>query len=123
MTGAARRAHAEIELASEPDPSPAPDARSEPAGTSARWRDTVAVATLALVVRAALIGWAAGRFPPTADGLFYHRIAERIGNGLGYTWLWPDGVVTCPTCRWRKNAFATSNLTCVTRPPSSKKPT
>ena len=35
-----------------------------------------------------------GSFPPTADGTYYHLLATRIASGQGYTWLWPDGVVT-----------------------------
>ncbi|MDI1482190.1 hypothetical protein [Polyangium sp. y55x31] len=61
---------------------------------SPRSRDTWIVLAAALVARLAVIAWAASRFPPTADGTFYHRIAERVAKGLGYTWLWPDGVVT-----------------------------
>ena len=38
--------------------------------------------------------WAAGAIPPAADGEYYHRLATRIASGQGYTWLWPDGVVT-----------------------------
>ncbi len=38
--------------------------------------------------------WAGPRVPPTADGAFYHVVAGRIAEGQGYTWLWPDGVVT-----------------------------
>jgi 4-amino-4-deoxy-L-arabinose transferase-like glycosyltransferase len=49
---------------------------------------------LALEVRLAVVIWASSRFPPTADGTYYQRIAERIAKGLGYTWLWPDGAVT-----------------------------
>ncbi|AUX45742.1 hypothetical protein SOCE26_072380 [Sorangium cellulosum] len=60
----------------------------------ARRRDAVAVFAVALAARIAVVAWAAGRFPPTADGTYYQRIAERIAAGLGYTWLWPDGVVT-----------------------------
>ncbi|WP_437671029.1 hypothetical protein [Sorangium sp. So ce131] len=60
----------------------------------ARRRDALAVFALALAARVAVVAWAAGRFPPTADGTYYQRIAERIAAGLGYTWLWPDGVVT-----------------------------
>jgi hypothetical protein len=57
-------------------------------------RDGWIVLAVALVARLAVVAWAAPRFPPTADGTFYHRVAERIGQGLGYTWLWPDGAVT-----------------------------
>ena len=49
---------------------------------------------VALAARLAVVVWAAGRFPPTADGKYYETIAERIAQGLGYTWLWPDGAVT-----------------------------
>jgi 4-amino-4-deoxy-L-arabinose transferase-like glycosyltransferase len=52
------------------------------------------VLAVALAARLAVVAWAASRFPPAADGLFYQRIAERIAGGLGYTWLWPDGAVT-----------------------------
>jgi hypothetical protein len=38
--------------------------------------------------------WGASRFPPAADGQFYQVVANRIAQGQGYTWLWPDGVVT-----------------------------
>ncbi len=60
----------------------------------ARRRDSIFVFAVALVVRILIVVWAAPRFPPTADGTFYHRIAQRIAEGHGYTWLWPDGVVT-----------------------------
>lgn len=59
-----------------------------------RSRDGLAVAVVALAARLAVAAWAAGAFPPTADGAYYHRIAERIAEGHGYTWLWPDGAVT-----------------------------
>ncbi len=59
-----------------------------------RRRDSGIVVATALAVRIAVVVWAASRFPPTADGTFYHRIAERMAQGHGYTWLWPDGVVT-----------------------------
>jgi 4-amino-4-deoxy-L-arabinose transferase-like glycosyltransferase len=57
-------------------------------------RDAIVVAAVALAVRfaMALYGWE--RFPPADDGTFYHTVASRIANGLGYTWLWPDGAVT-----------------------------
>lgn len=57
-------------------------------------RDSWLVFVVALAVRAVVVLWSASRFPPTADGTFYHRIAERMAAGHGYTWLWPDGVVT-----------------------------
>lgn len=57
-------------------------------------RDGLLIALGALAVRLLAVAWAAPRFPPAADGVYYHRVAERIAAGLGYTWLWPDGVVT-----------------------------
>jgi 4-amino-4-deoxy-L-arabinose transferase-like glycosyltransferase len=57
-------------------------------------REAGAVFVLALALRLAVVAWASSRIPPTADGTFYQTIAERIANGHGYTWLWPDGVVT-----------------------------
>ncbi|MGK3991728.1 hypothetical protein [Sorangium sp. So ce1024] len=67
---------------------------SADAPAAAPRRDAAAIFAVALAVRVAVVAWAAGRFPPTADGTYYHRVAERIAEGLGYTWLWPDGVVT-----------------------------
>ncbi len=67
----------------------APEEAGAPSRSDARW-----IAALALEVRLAVVIWAALRFPPTADGTYYQRIAERIAQGLGYTWLWPDGAVT-----------------------------
>ena len=55
---------------------------------------SLVVFATALLARLAMVAWAAGRIPPTADGAYYHRIAQRIAEGLGYTWLWPDGAVT-----------------------------
>lgn len=49
---------------------------------------------LGLLVRLSVVGWAWGSFPPVADGSFYQVVAARIASGQGYTWLWPDGVVT-----------------------------
>lgn len=49
---------------------------------------------VALGVRLLVVLWAAQRFPPEADGAYYHVVASRIAEGLGYTWLWPDGAVT-----------------------------
>jgi len=57
-------------------------------------RDAVRLAALGLVVRAGVIAWAGTRFPPAEDGRFYAIVAGRIAEGLGYTWLWPDGAVT-----------------------------
>lgn len=56
--------------------------------------DSFVVLAVAFLARLAVVAWAASRIPPAADGVYYQRIAERIGRGLGYTWLWPDGVVT-----------------------------
>jgi hypothetical protein len=42
----------------------------------------------------AFVAFAAPRFPPAGDGTFYDVVARRIALGQGYTWLWPDGVVT-----------------------------
>jgi hypothetical protein len=52
------------------------------------------VALVALVLRAAVVVYAADRFPPADDGSFYHVVAGRIAQGLGYTWQWPDGAET-----------------------------
>ncbi|MCA9620427.1 MAG: glycosyltransferase family 39 protein, partial [Myxococcales bacterium] len=49
---------------------------------------------LALAVRLAVVAWAGGRFDAAADGRYYHILATRLSQGLGYTWAWPDGVVT-----------------------------
>lgn len=49
---------------------------------------------LALFVRLGFVVWGASRFPPAGDGQYYHTVADRIARGLGYTWAWPDGVVT-----------------------------
>jgi 4-amino-4-deoxy-L-arabinose transferase-like glycosyltransferase len=49
---------------------------------------------LALALRLALALLGASRFPPADDGTFYHLVATRIAEGLGYTWAWPDGAVT-----------------------------
>ncbi len=53
-----------------------------------------AVVGCAVATRVALLAWAIPRFPPAEDGVFYHTVASRIAAGLGYTWQWPDGVVT-----------------------------
>jgi hypothetical protein len=54
----------------------------------------VVVGGVAVGVRLAIVLWAASAIPPAADGVYYHQIATRIAEGHGYTWLWPDGVVT-----------------------------
>lgn len=59
-----------------------------------RASDGIALASLGLVLRLAVVAWAAPRFPPSEDGHYYHVVATRIADGLGYTWLWPDGAVT-----------------------------
>ena len=60
----------------------------------ARLRDAWTLAAAALFIRAILVAWAASRFLPAEDGKYYQIVAWRIARGLGYTWLWPDGVVT-----------------------------
>lgn len=62
--------------------------------TRARTCDAALVFLLAFVARAAVVLWGSDHVPPTADGAFYHVVAGRIAEGLGYTWLWPDGAVT-----------------------------
>jgi hypothetical protein len=48
----------------------------------------------ALAARLAVVAWAASRVGVAGDGTYYQRIAERVAGGFGYTWVWPDGVVT-----------------------------
>jgi 4-amino-4-deoxy-L-arabinose transferase-like glycosyltransferase len=57
-------------------------------------RGGATVFAVALAARLAVVVWAHGRFPPTGDGYFYHRLAERIAAGEGYSWRWPDGTVS-----------------------------
>jgi 4-amino-4-deoxy-L-arabinose transferase-like glycosyltransferase len=57
-------------------------------------RDGLTATAVALLARTAVVLWGATRFPPVEDGRFYHVIAGRVAAGEGYTWLWPDGVVT-----------------------------
>ncbi len=52
------------------------------------------VLALALTARLAVVVWGWARFPPEADGTFYHTVAQRIAHGQGYTWLWGDGAIT-----------------------------
>ena len=68
--------------------------REDPPTPATSLRGAGLVFALALAARLAVVAWAAGRIPPVADGSFYHTIATRIAEGLGYTWLWPDGAVT-----------------------------
>lgn len=57
-------------------------------------RGGLVVAGVGLFARLAVVAWAAGRIPPTADGTYYDTLARRLAEGHGYTWLWPDGAVT-----------------------------
>ena len=57
-------------------------------------RETWWIFGLALALRLLVALWGAGRFPPADDGSFYHVVATRIAHGDGYTWAWPDGVIT-----------------------------
>jgi hypothetical protein len=56
--------------------------------------DAVVVAAVALVARVAVVAWASPRFPAVEDGHYYDVLARRIAAGDGYTWAWPDAVVT-----------------------------
>ncbi len=59
------------------------------------WREAWLCAAAALAARLAVVAWAAhARFPAVEDGFFYDTLARRLAMGAGYTWLWPDGVVT-----------------------------
>ncbi len=51
-------------------------------------------AGVALGARLFVTALAWNRFPPADDGVFYDTLAKRLAQGLGYTWAWPDGVVT-----------------------------
>ena len=57
-------------------------------------RDAWLVFLLAFFARCGACFWGFDRVPPTADGAFYHVVAQRIAAGEGYTWLWPDGAIT-----------------------------
>jgi len=75
----------------------APDAARGLAVTrwrAAGWPDSAVVLLVALLARLLMAAWAGQDFPPVADGSYYHRLASRLAAGHGYTWLWPDGVVT-----------------------------
>lgn len=52
------------------------------------------VFAVALLARIVVVVVSAKRFPPSADGTYYHTFADRLARGLGYTWAWPDGAVT-----------------------------
>jgi 4-amino-4-deoxy-L-arabinose transferase-like glycosyltransferase len=56
--------------------------------------DSLGVVGLAFIARGATLLWAGARFPPAADGVYYEKLAARIAEGWGSTWLWPDGKVT-----------------------------
>ncbi|HEX2869788.1 MAG TPA: hypothetical protein VHP33_01005 [Polyangiaceae bacterium] len=60
---------------------------------AARWQ-AVWLFALALGLRLVVAAVGHKRFPPADDGTFYHAVAARIADGAGYTWAWPDGVVT-----------------------------
>lgn len=58
-----------------------------------RW-DRLILAGAALFLRLVVVLLSFRRVVPTADGKFYHVVAQRIAQGEGYTWLWEDGTVT-----------------------------
>ena len=57
-------------------------------------RARIVVLATALVSRLAVVAWAGSAIGPTADGTYYEKVARRVAEGYGYTWQWPDGVVT-----------------------------
>jgi hypothetical protein len=59
-----------------------------------RRRDGLAVFALALTVRLGVVAWAHARFPAVEDGHYYDVLARRLAGGQGFTWPWPDGVVS-----------------------------
>jgi 4-amino-4-deoxy-L-arabinose transferase-like glycosyltransferase len=63
-------------------------------GQAAARRQLAWLFGLALGLRLLVVAFARDRFPPADDGSFYHAVAIRIAQGAGYTWAWPDGVVT-----------------------------
>lgn len=74
---------------------PASSASSSALFSSASLRASLGVFFAALIVRMGVVLWAAGApISPTADGAYYQRVAARIAEGQGYTWVWPDGAVT-----------------------------
>jgi len=56
--------------------------------------DALLPVAIGLCARVAVALWAGPRFAPVEDGRFYHELAQRLAEGKGYTWQWPDGVVT-----------------------------
>lgn len=55
--------------------------------------DAIGATLLGLVLRIGVVVWAGGGTMP-GDAFFYRKLAERIAEGHGYTWLWDDGAVT-----------------------------
>ena len=68
--------------------------QSPTARNSSQFGDALWLGALALLLRGLVVLWAKDRFPPADDGSFYHVVAQRIAQGAGYTWLWPDGAVS-----------------------------
>jgi hypothetical protein len=59
-----------------------------------RARPVATVVCVAAWAQLVVIAWAWGRVPAIADGAFYRTLGDRLAAGLGYTWVWPDGVIT-----------------------------
>lgn len=57
-------------------------------------RASLAVLAVAALARAAVVAWGFARFPPIADGFYFDVLGRRMADGLGYTWMWPDGSVS-----------------------------
>ncbi len=55
--------------------------------------DAVGATLLGLLLRLGVVVWAGGGAMP-GDAFFYRKLAERLAEGHGYTWLWDDGAVT-----------------------------
>lgn len=70
------------------------DTASVPTSARAFVADTLLLTLAGLLLRVGLVLAYGAEVPPAADGAFYHVVAQRIAEGAGYTWLWPDGGVT-----------------------------
>jgi len=58
-----------------------------------RWVDALVATCVGLALRLGAVAWAGGGSMP-GDATFYRKLAQRLAEGHGYTWSWPDGAVT-----------------------------